>query len=139
MSRADSRARVLDAALRLIRKRGHATVTMAHIAKAARLSRQAVYLQFADRAELMAALAGHVHESLGLPAAIERMMTDAPTGIGLIEADVSMQARFNPCGVGGRAGGRCRPSNGCGGRARLAGPSQVPVGPLSRHSVAPEN
>jgi len=96
MSRADSRARVLDAALRLIRKRGHATVTMAHIAKAARLSRQAVYLQFADRAELMAALAGHVHESLGLPAAIERMMTDAPTGIGLIEADVSMQARFNP-------------------------------------------
>jgi AcrR family transcriptional regulator len=49
---------------------------MAHIAKAARLSRQAVYLHFADRAELMAALARHVHESLGLPAAIQRMMTD---------------------------------------------------------------
>ena len=96
MSRADSRARVLDAALRLIRKRGHATVTMAQIAKAARLSRQAVYLHFADRAELMAALARHVHESLGLPAAIQRMMTDTPTGIGLIEADVSMQAHFNP-------------------------------------------
>jgi AcrR family transcriptional regulator len=96
MSRADSRARVLDAALRLIRKRGHATVTMAQIAKAARLSRQAVYLHFADRAELMAALARHVHESLGLPAAIQRMMSDTPTGIGLIEADVSMQARFNP-------------------------------------------
>ena len=96
LSRADSRARVLDAALRLIRKRGHATVTMAEIAKAARLSRQAVYLHFADRAELMAALARHVHESLGIPAAIQRMMTDTPTGIGLIEADVSMQARFNP-------------------------------------------
>jgi AcrR family transcriptional regulator len=96
MSRADSRVRVLDAALRLIRKRGHATVTMAQIAKAARLSRQAVYLHFADRAELMAALARHVHESLGLPAAIQRMMTDAPTGIRLIEADVAMQARFNP-------------------------------------------
>ena len=96
MSRADSRARVLDAALKLIRKRGHAKVTMAQIAKAARLSRQAVYLHFADRAELMAALARHVHESLGLPAAIQRMMTDTPTGIGLIEADVSMQARFNP-------------------------------------------
>ena len=96
MSSADSRARVLNAALRLIRKRGHATVTMAQIARAARLSRQAVYLHFADRAALMAALAGHVHESLGLPAAIQRMMTDTPTGIGLIEADVSMQARFNP-------------------------------------------
>ena len=84
MSSSDSRARVLDAALRLIRKRGHATVTMAQIAKAARLSRQAVYLHFADRAQLMAALARHVHESLGLPAAIQRMMTDTPTGIGLI-------------------------------------------------------
>ena len=55
-----------------------------------------MYLHFADRAELMAALARHVHESLGLPAAIQRMMTENPTGIGLIEADVSMQARFNP-------------------------------------------
>jgi AcrR family transcriptional regulator len=96
MSSAASRVRILDAALRLIRKRGHATVTMAQIAKAARLSRQAVYLHFADRAELMAALARHVHESLGLPAAIQRMMTDAATGLELIEADVSMQARFNP-------------------------------------------
>jgi len=96
MSRVDSRARILDAALRLIRKQRRATVTMAQIAKAARLSRQAVYLHFADRAELMAALVRHVHESLGLPAAIQRMMTDTPTGIGLIEADVSMQARFNP-------------------------------------------
>lgn len=96
MSRTDSRARILDAALRLIRTRRHATVTMAQIATAARLSRQAVYLHFADRAELMAALARHVHESLGLPAAIQRMLTDTPTGVGLIEADVSMQARFNP-------------------------------------------
>jgi AcrR family transcriptional regulator len=96
MSSSDSRTRVLDAALKLIRQRGHATVTMAEIAKAARLSRQAVYLHFADRAELMAALSRHVHESLGLPAAIQRMMTDAPTGVALIEADVSMQARFNP-------------------------------------------
>ena len=84
MSSADSRSRLLDAALKLIRKRGHAAVTMAQIAKAARLSRQAVYLHFADRAELMAALARHVHESLGLRTAIQRMMTDAPTGVGLI-------------------------------------------------------
>jgi AcrR family transcriptional regulator len=46
---------------------------MAQIAKAARLSRQAVYLHFADRADLMVALARHVHESLGLPAEIQRM------------------------------------------------------------------
>ena len=95
MSSPDSRARVLDAALRLIRKRGDAAVTMAQIAKAARLSRQAVYLHFADRADLMVALARHVNESLGLPAEIQRLM-NSPTGIEMIEAFVSMQARGNP-------------------------------------------
>lgn len=95
MSSPDSRARVLDAALRLIRRRGDAAVTMAQIAKAARLSRQAVYLHFADRADLMVALARHVNESLGLPAEIQRLM-NSPTGIEMIEAFVSMQARGNP-------------------------------------------
>ena len=95
MSSSGSRDRVLEAALRLIRKRGDARVTMAQIAKAARLSRQAVYLHFADRADLMVALARHVNESLGLPAEIQRMM-NCPTGIEMIEAFVSMQARGNP-------------------------------------------
>jgi AcrR family transcriptional regulator len=95
MSSSGSRDRVLDAALKLIRRRGDASVTMAQIARAARLSRQAVYLHFADRAELMVALARHVNESLGLPAAIQRVM-DARTGIGMIEAFVSMQVRENP-------------------------------------------
>ena len=95
MSSSGSRDRVLEAALRLIRKRGDAKVTMAQIAKAARLSRQAVYLHFADRADLMVALARHVNESLGLPAEIQRMM-NIQTGMGMIEAFVSMQARGNP-------------------------------------------
>ena len=95
MSSSGSRHRVLEAALRLIRKRGDAKVTMAQIAKAARLSRQAVYLHFADRADLMVALARHVNESLGLPAEIQRMM-NTQTGMGMIEAFVSMQARGNP-------------------------------------------
>ena len=95
MSSSGSRDRVLEAALRLIRKRGDAKVTMAQIAKAARLSRQAVYLHFADRADLMVALARHVNESLGLPAEIQRTM-NTQTGLGMIEAFVSMQARGNP-------------------------------------------
>jgi AcrR family transcriptional regulator len=95
MSSSGSRDRVLEAALRLIRKRGDAKVTMAQIAKASRLSRQAVYLHFADRADLMVALARHVDESLGLPAEIQRMM-NTQTGMGMIEAFVSMQARGNP-------------------------------------------
>ena len=74
MSSSGSRDRVLEPALRLIRKRGDAKVTLAQVAKAARLSRQAVYLHFADRADLMVALARHVNESLGLPAEIQRIM-----------------------------------------------------------------
>src|SRR6476659_1453238 len=95
VSSSGSRARVLEAALRLIRKRGNAAVTMAQIAKAARLSRQAVYLHFADRADLMVALARHVNESLGLPAEIQRLM-NRPPGIAMIEAFASMQERGNP-------------------------------------------
>jgi AcrR family transcriptional regulator len=89
------RERILDAALKLVSARDEATVTMAQIAKAARLSRQAVYLHFVDRAALMVALARHVDDRLGLPADIERMMS-APTGVKMLEAAVAMQARRNP-------------------------------------------
>lgn len=95
MSSTASRARVLDAALRLIRRRGDANVTMAHIAKAARLSRQAVYLHFADRAALLVALARHNHETLGMPAELQRLR-NAPSGIAMLEAAVALNARRNP-------------------------------------------
>jgi len=95
MSSSGSRDRILDAALRLIRARGDASVTMARIAKAARLSRQAVYLHFADRAALMIAVSRRLRESLGLPADMQRVM-NAPTGIKMIEDMVLMQTRRNP-------------------------------------------
>jgi AcrR family transcriptional regulator len=87
--------RILDAALALITKRGDAHVTMAQIARAARVSRQAVYLHFADRAELMVALARHLDAELGLPAEIRRI-ADATSGAEQVEAMVSLQARTNP-------------------------------------------
>ena len=87
--------RILDAALALITKRGDAHVTMAQIARAARVSRQAVYLHFADRAELMVALARHLDAELGLPAEIRRII-DAASGAEQVEAMVSLQARTNP-------------------------------------------
>jgi AcrR family transcriptional regulator len=95
VSSPNSVARILDAALALITRKGDANVTMAQIAKAALVSRQAVYLHFADRAALMVALARHLDELLGLPADIQQMF-DAPTGIAMLEAVVSMQARRNP-------------------------------------------
>ena len=95
VSSTQSAGRILDAALALIARKGDANVTMAQIARAARMSRQAVYLHFSDRAALMIALARHLDERLGLPADIQHMM-DAPTGVAMIEVSVSVQARRNP-------------------------------------------
>ena len=95
VSSRSSIGRILDTALSLITKRGNAHVTMAQIAKAARVSRQAVYLHFADRAALMLAVARHVDDKLGVPDEIRRMSA-APTAIAMLDTMVSMQARLNP-------------------------------------------
>ena len=95
MSRNNSRIRILDAALALIARRGEADVTMAEIAKAARVSRQAVYLNFTDRADLLLALARYVDEKRGLAEELKKIH-EAPTGIAALGEMVSLQARMNP-------------------------------------------
>jgi AcrR family transcriptional regulator len=89
------RLRILEAASELITRRGGADVSMAEIARAAGLSRQAVYLHFADRAALFVALAQYVDERRGLPAALERV-AQAPTGVAALREMVRLQARLNP-------------------------------------------
>ncbi len=91
----NSKGRILEAALALIARRGDARVTMAQIAKAARVSRQAVYLHFADRADLMVALARHVDHKRGLAEEIQRV-NSAPTARAALSAMVALQARTNP-------------------------------------------
>jgi AcrR family transcriptional regulator len=86
--------RILEAALALILKRGGADITMAQIAKAARMSRQAVYLHFADRGELFVAMVRYADERRGLEAEIQQIR-DAPTGVEAMRRMVSLQARTN--------------------------------------------
>ncbi len=90
-----SRRRILDAALSLIESRGGADVTMAEIAAAAELSRQAVYLHFADRAELLLALVRHVDEKRGLGRELRKVL-EAPSGTAALKEMVALQARMNP-------------------------------------------
>ena len=90
-----TRTRILEAALTLIVRRGGADVTMAEIAGAARVSRQAVYLHFADRADLLIALARFADEKRNLQAAIQRLK-DAPTGVAALHEMAALQARMNP-------------------------------------------
>jgi AcrR family transcriptional regulator len=90
-----TRRRILDATLKLLTKRGGAGVKLSEVARAARVSRQAIYLHFADRAELFTAVVRHGDEQHGLPAAVQRIV-DAPSGVDAIRAMVALQARLNP-------------------------------------------
>jgi AcrR family transcriptional regulator len=90
-----TRRRILDAAHKLLVKRGGADVKLSDVARAARVSRQAIYLHFADRAELFTAVVRHGDEQLGIPAAVQRIMA-TPSGVEAIRAMVALQATLNP-------------------------------------------
>ena len=90
-----TRRRIFEAAWNLIVVRGDAGVTMAHIAKKAKISRQALYLHFADRAQLLDALVRYADEKRGLTSAIQHIV-DAPTAREALGRMVSLQARQNP-------------------------------------------
>ena len=95
MSSKNSKGRILDAALKLIGRRGGADVSMAEIAKAARVSRQALYLHFADRGDLFLALVRHTDDILHLDDEI-RKIRESASGLEAVRAMVSLQARRNP-------------------------------------------
>jgi AcrR family transcriptional regulator len=95
MSRTNSRTQILEAALALITRRGDASVTVAEIGKAAGVSRQAVYLNFVDRADLMLALVRFVDERRGLSRELEKIRS-APDGLAAVRELVALQARGNP-------------------------------------------
>jgi AcrR family transcriptional regulator len=90
-----TRRRILSAALDLITRHGGADVNLADVARAAHVSRQALYLHFADRSALFVAMVRHADERRNLPAAIQRV-ANAPTGAAAVREMVALQARMNP-------------------------------------------
>jgi AcrR family transcriptional regulator len=92
--RPDTRTRILDAAIDLMR-RGVGEASLGQIAKAAGVSRQALYLHFADRADLYLALVRHVDEARDLAGALRRLR-ETPSGEAELAEAVRMQARMNP-------------------------------------------
>jgi len=87
--------RILATALELMSKRGGADVSMGEIATAADLSRQAVYLHFRDRTDLLLALVRLIDAKSGITDEVGRI-GEAPTGTAALEAMVALQARTNP-------------------------------------------
>ena len=89
----DTRGRILAAALAKVRDNHGASLTMAEVAAQAGVSRQAVYLHFADRTALLAALVRHVDEA---PAAKVAAIARAPSARAAVAAMVALQAADNP-------------------------------------------
>lgn len=62
----DTRTRILDAAIQILEESGGCGVRMGDIAKASGISRQAVYLHFTSRTELLVAATRYVDEKLDI-------------------------------------------------------------------------
>lgn len=90
-----TRQRICEAALRLVVQRGGVDVPLGDVAKAARVSRQALYLHFKDRAALFLAVAQHADDKRGLPEAIRRVQ-QAPTGLDALRSMAAARATLNP-------------------------------------------
>ncbi len=90
-----ARIAILDAARRLFEDKDFISITLEEVARAAGVSRQAVYLNFGSRAGLLVALVGYVDEIAGLQAQIDNAL-DSPTAIGALEALVDLRARYTP-------------------------------------------
>ena len=95
----DTRAEILAATIKLAAKRGVGAVTMADVAKAAGVSRQAVYLHFGTRGKLMSAMMRQ--RMLQHPLAQEvRRLTTPPASIEKFEAFVAAAIRFTAAVAG---------------------------------------
>lgn len=80
-----TRAAVLDAAWELLVALGPSGTTMAAVAERAGVSRRALYLHFASRADLLLALHAHVDEQLDLDGSLQAFR-EAPDAVGALES-----------------------------------------------------
>ena len=91
----DTRERILRATWRLLEERRGQNVRLEDVARAASVSRQAVYLHFGSRTTLFVETARYADESLKLMERI-REACDAETGVVAIEAYVRFWASYAP-------------------------------------------
>jgi AcrR family transcriptional regulator len=91
----DTRERILRVTWRLLEERRGQNVRLEDVARAANVSRQAVYLHFGSRTTLFVETARYADESLKLMERI-RETCDAETGVVAIEAYVRFWASYAP-------------------------------------------
>jgi AcrR family transcriptional regulator len=90
-----SRAALLRAARELVEEHGMAATTMAAVAERAGVSRRAVYLHFASRAELISELFDYVNEVEDIEGRFAPV-SDAPDAVAALEHFAHRHAAFMP-------------------------------------------
>ncbi len=91
----DTRTRILEATWQLLEARHGQGVSMSEIARAAGISRQAVYLHFSSRTELMIATTQYVDEIKGLNERLSQLDA-AISGIELLDTCVEVWGYYIP-------------------------------------------
>lgn len=91
----ETRIRILEASWRLMEQRPGQTISMGEIAKAAGISRQALYLHFVSRTELLIATIAYVDEIKGLAKRLEQLHS-AKSSTELLEKCVTVWANYIP-------------------------------------------
>lgn len=94
-ARVETRLAILTAARRLLEEHGYFGVGLEDIAAAAGVSRQAIYLHFGSKANLLLELARHIDESQGLPALIGQFR-NAPTSLEAMDRLIHVLATYGP-------------------------------------------
>jgi AcrR family transcriptional regulator len=91
----ETRKRILDETWRLMEERRGQDVWVDNIARAAKISRQAVYLHFGSRADLLIATVRYVDEVLGLEERLKKVYA-AESGTKGLEALVEFWGNYIP-------------------------------------------
>lgn len=90
-----TRFRILESARRLLLERGYYGVGLEEVAREAGVSRQAIYLHFKSKADLLVALAQHVDETIGIPEILQPVQ-QAKTALEALDAWVAAYAAIEP-------------------------------------------
>lgn len=91
----DTKKRILEATWKLMEQHKGQNISMSDVAKASGISRQAVYLHFASRTELIIATTNYVDELKGLNQRLIQFES-ANTGIERLEAIVDVWGNYIP-------------------------------------------
>lgn len=94
MSSTRTREKILEAARTLLEE-GHLDAGLERVAKAAGVSRQAIYLHFGSRAAMLLALVEFVDEREGL-SELSAQVRSAPSGTEALDRLVQMNAAYEP-------------------------------------------